>query len=386
MYQKKIAIVTHQMIMGGIEKSLIELCKELQKRNIQITLYLEQDGGELYAAIPLGIKVISIFEKYRNLRFLIKEFVRQRKIKKLCALFKCYFINKFHRDPVKGWIENVEYLGDEQECYDYAFAYGAPVAFSTIYVDKKIKAKKKYAWIHNDPEQLSLDIAKYEECFRNYDKIICVSESTKRKFDTLFPCYELKTKVFYNIIDYEDIKKKANESVSWDNYDGKRLLTVGRLCDSKGQDIIPEITNRLVRENYNIKWYCVGDGELYSDLQSTIEKERLQDRVILLGNKKNPYPFFKAADIYVQPSRHEGFGITLTEAKIMKLPIVVTRFDGVFEQIDNGQTGLVVKFDIDEIYMAIKRLLDDEKLIAIFKHNLDTDTKQCVSDINELLS
>lgn len=386
MYQKKIAIVTHQMIMGGIEKSLIELCKELQKENIQITLYLEQTGGELYDAIPVGVKVIPIFEKCNNVKTLIKTFVKQFQMKKIWSLIKCYFINRFHRDPVKGWIENIKYLEEEEEYYDYAFAYGAPIAFSTIYVDKKIKASKKYAWIHNDPEQLSLDIAKYEECFKDYDKIICVSESTKRKFDKIFPHYALKTKVFYNIIDYKYIKTKANESIFLDDYNGKRLLTVGRLCDQKGQDIIPKITKRLLEDNYNLRWYCVGDGELYSDLKREIEKERIQGSVVLLGNRNNPYPFFKNADIYVQPSRHEAFGITITEAKIMKLPIVTTDFDGAAEQIENGQTGLIVKFDIDEIYMAIKRLLDDEKLIAAFKHNLDTDTKQCVSDINELLS
>ena len=385
-YQKKIAIVTHQMVMGGIEKSLIELCKALQKKNIQVTIYLEAKGGELYSAIPKGVKIVSIFDDYNNMKHAISNFLIRGEISKAYALGKTYVINKLKLDPVKGWRETIKYLKEEQEHYDYAFAYGAPIAFSTFYVIEKINADKKYAWIHSDPEQLSLNIKKYKKSFERYDKIICVSRAIQKKIEKIFPEYSLKCRVFYNIINKNEIIKKSKELIEKDDFDGKRLLTVGRLSDEKGQDIIPKIAKKLLDENYNIRWYCIGEGELHSQLNSLIEKEKLQGKVILLGNKNNPYPYFKISDIYVQTSRHEGFGITLTEAKIMNLPVVTTDFSGAFEQIDEGKTGLVVKFDTNDIYMAVKKLLDNDKLVNDFKENLKRDKKKCVSNINELIT
>lgn len=385
-YRKKIAIVTHQMVMGGIEKSLIELCRKLQEKNVEVTLYLEAEYGELYGSIPDGIKVRFIFKEYNSSKQIMKTFLKRKETGKVYSFIKACLINKLNGNPVKGWKETVNYLESNEEYYDYAFAYGAPIAFSTIYVIEKIKAKKKYAWIHNDPSQLSLDIVQYKMCFERYDKIICVSENTKKKFDNIFPEYSLKTKVFYNIINQDVIKEKANEKLYVDNFKGKRLLTVGRLCEKKGQDIIPEIMKKLLRDNYDVKWYCVGEGELHTYLNTLIEKEKLQDRVILIGNKNNPYPFFKMADIYVQPSRDEGFGITITEAKILGLPIIATDFDGASEQIEDGKTGIIVKFNIDEMYVAIKKMLDNEDLVENFKFNLKRDTNKCISDINELIS
>ncbi len=385
-YQKKIAIVTHQMVMGGIEKSLIELCKALLEKNIEITLYLEVPGGELYNEIPEDVKIVSIFEKYNNMKQVLKTFLRERQFRKSYALIESYIINKLEGNPVKGWIETAKYLEDEQVIYDYAFAYGAPLAFSTIYVIKNIRANKKYAWIHSDPECISLDIRKEKKYLKNYDKLICVSESTKNKMDKIIPEYASKTEVFYNIIDRNVIKIKANETIAVDEFTGSRLLTVGRLSEEKGQDIIPEIMKKLIRDNYNIKWYCVGEGELHSQLNELIEKAGLQDKVILLGNKNNPYPYFKIADIYVQPSRHEAFGITLTEAKILNLPIITTNFDGASEQIKNGETGYIVNFDVDEIYYTIKKMLDNGTDAKKFKDNLKQDSKNCISDIEKLLS
>ncbi len=384
--QKKIAIVTHQMITGGIEKSLIELCKALQKKNAQITLYLEVNGGELYDSIPKGIKIIPVFDNYNSgMNHVLGSFLLQGKIRKATALMKSYIINRLKLNPVKGWLETIKYLDNNQEQYDYAFAYGAPISFSTYYVIKKINATKKYAWIHNDPQRSSLDIRKYKRIFNEYDKIICVSEELKTSFIKLFPEYTARSSVFYNIIDESDIKTKSEDIIETDDFNGTKILTVGRLCNEKGQDIIPEIVEKLLNERYDIRWYCVGDGELYTKVTDLIKRKHLQNKVILIGNKINPYPYFKMSDIYVQPSRHEGFGIALTEAKIMNLPIVTTDFKGACEQIEDGKTGFIVRFDVNDIYIAIKKMLDNETIIKSFKENLKKDKKKCISNINELL-
>lgn len=383
--QVKIAIVTHQMVMGGIEKSLIELCKALVQRGVEVTLYLEAMGGELFDELPDEVAVVSIFEEYGSLATIIKKSVIKGDFRAIISAMRARKINRRGEDPVEGWKAVCGYLQKNEIKYDYAFAYGAPVAFSTIYVDRMINAKRKYTWIHNDPTRLSLDIRKYRALFQPYEKIVCVSVETLNTFLSIFPEYKDKGYVFYNIIDRDELHRKAMERIDSDAFLGTRLLTVGRLCSPKGQDLIPQITRRLLDNGYNIRWYCVGEGENREKIADLIHKYHVESAVVLLGNKNNPYPYFKMADIYIQPSRHEGFGITLTEAKVFELPIITTDFGGASEQITHGETGVIVRFDEDEIYRAIVRLLENDEKMTKLKENLGCDKKCCISSIDNLL-
>src|SRR5699024_1409952 len=120
-----------------------------------------------------------------------------------------------------------------------------------------------------------------------YDNIFGVSNYAVDKFNGMFPHLEERTSVFYNILDGKKMKLLAIESDSFnDNFNGLRILTVGRLETEKGQDIIPAILLRLLAEGYNIRWYCIGDGRLRSELNDQIREYRLQENMILLGEKE----------------------------------------------------------------------------------------------------
>ena len=381
----KIAIATRQMVMGGIEKSLIDLCNALLNIGAEVTLYLEASGGELFDVIPPQVEIVDIFKAVKNAPAALIENLKKSKISSACSLIYSYINNRFHGDPVKAWCATTHYLIEPESFYDYAFSYGSPVSFSVIFVDKILHARRKFAWIHNDVTQISLDIRKYSRIFENYDKIICVSKEARASFVKLLPQYKERSTIFYNIIDKKEIMSKSAQNIDIDRFEGKTLLTTGRLCSEKGQDIIPNIAKRLLDAGYNIRWYCVGDGEDRGKIEAQIRSLEVESHVILLGSQQNPYPFFKLADIYIQPSRHEGFGITITEAKILGLPIVTTNFAGATEQITDGETGLIVHFDEDELYNAIVSLLEDSTLCEKIKQNLKTDPKNCVSDLQELL-
>ena len=383
--QIKIAIVTHQMVMGGIEKSLVELCKALIEKGILVTLYLEAMGGELAGEIPDDVRKVFIFKEYSSMPSIIWKALRRGDLPAVYYAFRARKNVLTGADPVQGWEYVCRYMRPVEETYDYAFAYGAPVAFSTVYVDKIIRAKRKYAWIHNDPTQMSLNIRKYKYLFQPYDKIVCVSRETQRKLLGIFPDCKEKTEAFYNIVNEKELLEKACKPIADMTFQGVKLLTVGRLCHEKGQDIIPPITRRLLDSGYNIKWYCIGSGDDQEKIQGLIRKYGVEESVILLGNQNNPYPFFRKADIYVQPSRHEGFGITVKEAKIFTLPIITTDFDGAAEQITHEETGLIVRFDEDEIYHAIVKLLNDASLRTRFQENLGKDPKCCKSKLEDLL-
>ena len=101
-----------------------------------------------------------------------------------------------------------------------------------------------------------------------------------------------------------------------------------------------------------------------------INQLKLQNKFILLGNQLNPYQFMKHADIYVQPSRHEGYCISIDEALILTKASVVTNFLGIENRINNGNTGIIVAPDVKSIAEGISRLIEAPELRAQIAHAL----------------
>lgn len=381
----KIAIVTHKMVMGGIEKSLIQLCKKLNAAGIDVTLYLESLGGELYEELPKEIRIVHIFQNQGSMLQIVKNAVKRGKIRTALEAVRASIILRTSNDPVVGWEAIARYLPGNDVEYDYAFAYGAPISFSVVYVDYVLKARKKYVWVHNEPHGLTLSMTKYSYIYDNFDKILCVSKATESAMVEFLPSKKDRIHTFYNFIDKNIILPLGNSQLSLGDFDGVVLLTVGRLCHNKGQDIIPFLAKRLKENGHCFKWYCVGDGEERKNLEQEIAKLGVAENVILLGNLNNPYPYFKAADIYVQPSRFEGFGITIAEAKLFRLPIIATNFQGATEQLEPGVTGIIVNFDEEEIYKAIDTMLSEPYVCQRIRDNLKDDPKKCVSDLGEII-
>jgi glycosyltransferase involved in cell wall biosynthesis len=112
-----------------------------------------------------------------------------------------------------------------------------------------------------------------------------------------------------------------------------------------------------------------------------IKDHNVENDYILLGATPNPYPYMKQCDIYVQSSRHEGYCITLAEARCFDKPIVTTNFTGANEQIVDGLTGLIVDFDEQQMFNAIKKLLDDKNLVNELREN---SRNQIVNTPNEM--
>ena len=109
-----------------------------------------------------------------------------------------------------------------------------------------------------------------------------------------------------------------------------------------------------------------------AEIESQISGKGLQDRFILLGSRSNPYPYFAACDIYVQPSLYEGFGITLSEAKMFAKPIVTTDFGTAYDQITDGENGMMVEMDPKAIADGIIKMVKDREF-----------TEKCMETLRE---
>ena len=137
-----------------------------------------------------------------------------------------------------------------------------------------------------------------------------------------------------------------------------KILTVGRFTSQKGIDQAIEVCRRLKEENMTFGWYLIGWGEEEKHYRELISLYSLEKEITILGKKVNPYPYIYECDIYVQPSRHEAWGLVVQEARVLNKPIICTAFAGADEQIINTETGYIVPLgDIDELSVVVKRLI-----------------------------
>lgn len=369
---KKIAIVTRKLIAGGIEKALISMLEVMPKDKFDITLFVMARGGEFEEYIPKHVKVICLYGEENS----IKEKVIERlKRADIIGAIKVPLYTALSIKAKKVYNQELylsKVLPRKIEEFDLAIAYHTPASFPVIYVSEHLNAKNKVAWIHSDVEVYKNELESYIDYYEKFEKIYCVSKYGKDKFDNQYPKMKDKTDVIYNIVNNEQIYNLANKyRVFQDNFYGIRILTVGRLTKEKGCDILPKIISNILEKGFNIRWYIIGDGEERDNITNQIKVLGLEERLILVGTKNNPYPYFKECDIYVQPSRHEGYCLTLAEAKRFNKPIVTTNFVGALEQIEDNQTGLIVKFDSYEIEDSIVKLIQDSKLREKVRNNLE---------------
>src|SRR5690606_27241641 len=164
--------------------------------------------------------------------------------------------------------------------------------------DEKVKITNdgnEIKYSDDDPKLKYPDLLRrYKKIYEKYDRIFCVSEYAVWKFNEIFPHMTSKTSVFYNIVDKKKIELLSRENESYnDQFCGIRILTVGRLGWEKGQDLIPEVLSKLKTEGYNVRWYCIGDGDLSVQLDYLANRYSLEESLKLLGKKSNPYPYIK---------------------------------------------------------------------------------------------
>lgn len=389
---KKVLFMCINMNIGGTEKALLTMLNEMDSSKYDITLLMLEEFGGFLNEIPSYVKVkyVDGFKETKPFtkeppQLLARELIKSKKYFKCINTLLAYGISKITNNIsyyYKYVLRNIKKLDEE---YDLAVAYAGPMDLITYFVLNKIKAKKKAQWIHFDITKIGFNKKFAEKNYKRFDKVFVVSEEGKNKLISLIPSLKDKAEVFFNVISCKLIKDMSKKEKSFDdNFDGKRILTVGRLSDEKGQDLTIPVLARLKNEGYKVKWYCIGDGPEKSNYIKNIKDLNIINDYILLGSKLNPYPFMKDCDLYMQPSKHEGYCITLGEARCFDNPIVTTNFTGANEQINNETTGLVCDISEDGIYNSIKRLLDDEELYITIKNNLSNEVVDSTGEIAKL--
>ena len=268
------------------------------------------------------------------------------------------------------WKYALPFLPEIENEYDVAISYLWPHYF----IAEKVKARKKIAWVHTDYSKVETDIKLDLEMWDKFDHIIAVSEACKDSFIEKYDKLEKKTVVIENITSQEFIRIMGNEPLNNPmEIDSRfKILTVARLSHAKGIDNAIKALTILKNKGFNdIVWYVVGYGGDEAILKELILKNKLEDNFILLGKKTNPYPFIKACDLYVQPSRYEGKAVTVTEAKILGKPIIISNYPTAKSQVENGHDGLISRgSSIEGLAEAIETLYKNESIRSNLCKNL----------------
>lgn len=388
---KKILIAARELDCGGTEVAMLNLLKNLNSSRFDITLLLFRKRGVYLSKIPSYVKVVEIpFNKEADRYYisdddkLLKNSIQKIYVKNIRKTIS--YINRYvkkvnyRKDLYYKFLLNKTYeLNEEFDLVLDFFGYGG---FQTAYVAEKVKAKNKIMWIHDE----RIKIMKTTRCF--FDKFTYffgVSKACVNSFVRAFPETKDRIDVFYNFIDINEILKKAEEKIGIEfEKDKFNLVTVGRLEWQKGYDIAIEVAKRLRDENISFCWYVLGDGSCREALQSKINYYKLNDKFILLGRVDNPYPYIKKSNLYIQTSRHEGYGLAIAEARVLNKGIVSTDLECVREQIINGETGYLVPCNVNEFSNILLTLHNNEGLIKILENNLKGEKESYEKELLKL--
>ena len=357
---KKIVFVLPNMALGGTEKSLLSLLDTLSQEEYDVTLLLFKQEGLLLDQVPSWVKVkgVSDFNEmnYDFSKSPFKLFPEYVKRKKLIRAFNIIARHIWFRLTNNRYSYYYYVLKDYRfdESFDIAVAYLGPYDLLTAYVLFCIRAKEKIQWIHFDVSKYVFNKHTSKSFYKRYNRINVVSGAAKDALLDIIPELESKSFVTQNVVSKKRCQQLADSETGFvDDFSGLRIITVGRLSEEKGQDIIPQIADQLKSRNVRFRWYIIGEGLLKEQIIELISRYGVDDCVFLLGAKENPYPFFKEADIYVQTSKHEGYGLVLAEAKVFDLSIVATRCSATDEILDGVSNAIIIDRKADEFVNAI---------------------------------
>jgi glycosyltransferase involved in cell wall biosynthesis len=390
--KKKILFMVINMNIGGTEKALLNMINEMPKDKYDITILMLEKYGGFLESIPNWVN-IKYFHGYKNVKGTInnpplqtiKEALKNKKILHALFLLVLNLLSKFSKERSCLYRYLLRNYPIDSTKYDVAVAYAGPMDFISYFVIEKVKAKKKVQWIHFDITKIGFNLKFANKNYIKFSNIFVVSKKGKEQLATKIPKLRDKIDCLYNIISPHHITELANKGLGFtDSFTGLRILTVGRLSKEKGQDLCIPVLAKLIKEGYNLKWYCIGEGSARTEYEKLIQQYNLEKDFILLGQNQNPYPFMKECDIYVQSSRHEGYCITLAEAKCFNKSIITTNFNGAKDQIRNEHNGLIVNFEEYELFSAIKNILDDEILRFKLQKNLEMDRGENAKDLYKL--
>ncbi len=349
--RKQVLIVIDSLRCGGAEKSLVALLRRLEYERMDVDLFVRRRGGMYETDVPPQVNFVDY---------------APRGLRKCCMRLSHAMAIRLGGRKRHGaeteWKATGVFFPAPGKTYDVAIAYQQGVP--TFLVSEKINARRKMAWINADLAQAGYDAEYCRPFYDRMERVIAVSEALSAKVVKDGYAAAEKVDTVYDIIDVAAIRDAAGHACELKTLPqgAVRIVTVARLSSPKNHLLAVRAAALLKERGIDFLWHFVGEGPERASIEREIEKAGLQDHVVLEGLRQNPYPYFAAADIYVQTSSFEGFGITLTEARILGRPVVTTDFAVARDQIHDGKNGLIAGMTPESVADKIVQLASDREL------------------------
>ena len=373
-----ILIFSQAMELGGVERSLLGLLDSIDYDRYDVDLFLMRHSGELMPYLNRRVNLLPELPQYASLAVPMTSLLRRGQFRVLFGRLRGkYAARRFdQRNPSekpsiaaltyshKYTLSSMPQISDKT--YDLAISFLTPHYF----VRERVRAKRYAAWIHTDYTALAFDRAAELSMWSGYDAICGVSEFVSQGFQSAFPELAGKVCTIENILPRELTDRQA-EAPQNEITPGEAisLLSIGRFCDAKNFDNVPDICRRLVESGLDVKWYLIGYGGDEPLIRQRIVEAGMQERVVILGKKDNPYPYLRACDLYVQPSRYEGKAVTVREAQLLGKPVVITKYATSASQLEDGVDGVIVPMDNAGCAAGIAELLRNRERMRQLSEN-----------------
>lgn len=400
--KKDILFVINTLGRAGAETALVALIKRLDPEKYNICLYVCLGQGELIKDIPDYVTILN--QDYNESSVLTADGKKQLKSRVFKMLFTRGAAFRNIRYIISNAVHNLmehrkvsvdkllwSVVADAGAAYAGARHYDLAVAYiegsAAYFVDRYVNADKKAGFIHVDYGMAGYSRRLDRECYDRFDKVFTVSDEVKDSFLKAYPECEDKTEVFHNLIDIDSVKSKAEMFVPDDILTGSqklKILTVCRLTKQKALEVSIGAMKILKDKGINAVWYVVGDGPERDRLSDLIRQYDIADRFILLGSRDNPYPYYKACDIYVHATKYEGKSIAIQEAQIIGLPIIASDCSGNREQIIDGVDGILCEFSEGGIADAVTYMIENRQNWDEYCKNASKKVCDNSSELNRL--
>lgn len=392
--KKKLLFVINTLSRAGAETALLALLNSLNPEQVEVSLFVLMGQGELVPELPGYVRVLNKSIQSESVltaagRKYMARTMGKAMLSRGTILRKFpYMVSQTAAMVKRGrfsvekllWPVLAEGAPRLEEEFDLAVAFLE--GGSAYYVANFVKAKKKAAFIHIDYAQAGYNRKIDGDCYLKFDRIFTVSKEIQEPFLNIYPELAQRMDVFHNILDVQRIYRLSKEPGGFpDDFDGVKILTVGRLKAQKALEVSIDAMRLLKDSGVKARWYVLGEGDQRAFLENHIRQQGLEQDFILMGAVGNPYPWFAQADLYVHCSRFEGKSIAIQEALFLGCPVVVSDCSGNREQLTDGVNGQLCQLSADEIARTIRQLLADPERMERYRR---AASEQGVHQCNEL--
>lgn len=342
----KILFLIHDLGHGGAEKVLVNLANNLDRTKFDISVTVLFGGGVNEQFLKPDIHYRAVFPKAIPGNSRLMKLLTPQQLHRLCV--------KEHYDIEVSYLEGPS---------------------ARVISGCQDPSTKLVSWIHSEQHEKKLAaraFRSYREalaCYRRFDRTVCVSETVRQDFCSLFPL-ERPVEVLYNTNETDQILRLKDEPVEGGTFrdDEIKLVGVGKVTLNKGFDRLARIHRRLREEGFPVHTYILGIGPQQEEIQRYVEGNGLADSFTFLGYQTNPYKYVARCDLFVCASHSEGFSTAATEALIVGTPVCTVEVSGMREMLgENDEWGVVTENNEEALYEGIRRMLSETGLIAAYK-------------------